>query len=310
METTKSKKAGDLEKKLQGHSGMVKSVSHKAGDWVVAFLCLLIIIVCVLPLVNLLARSLSSAEALVGNRVALLPVDLNFEAYTTILTDVRYIRSLLWTAALTVVCTLVSLFMTIVCAYPLTYENLKGRGIFNVIIIVTMYFGAGTIPTYLLLKNLNMLDTALVLIIPSCLSVFNMIIMRSFFYGIPMSLRESAEIDGAGPLTVLIRIYLPLSTPVLATLALFYAVGRWNGFADALMYVRNRDLYPIQLLLYNLLNSTNSIEVAQQEGFNTPGVGETIRAATVMFATVPILIIYPFLQKYFITGVTLGAVKE
>jgi putative aldouronate transport system permease protein len=280
------------------------------GDIFITILCLGLIVICVLPMVHLLARSLSGASALVRNQVTLLPIDLNWDAYTTILNDARYLRSLWWTAFLTVVCTILSLAMTTLCAYPFIYDQLKGKKFFNTLIIITMYFGAGTIPTYLLLKSLKMLDTAWVLIIPNCLSVFNMIIMRSFLYGIPGSLRESAEIDGAGPLRVLLRIYLPLSTPVLATLALFYAVGRWNGFSDALMYVKNRDLFPIQLLLYNILNSTNSMETATLEGFTTPGVGESLRAASVMFATVPILIVYPWLQKYFITGATLGAVKE
>ncbi|MDR0963243.1 MAG: carbohydrate ABC transporter permease [Clostridium sp.] len=288
-----------------------KADALRFGDWVVAFICLLVIILCLSPLINLLARSLSSATALTKGQVTFWPVDLDLTAYKSILTDDRYIRSLVWTAFLTLICTLLSLLMTILCAYPLTYDNLKGRGVINIIIIITMYFGAGTIPTYLLISDLKMIDTPYVLIIPSCLSVFNMILMRSFFFGIPASLRESAEIDGAGPLTVLLRIYLPLSTPVLATLALFYAVGRWNGFSDALLYIKlERDLYPIQYLLYNLLNSMNSIEVQQQDGFTTPGTSETIKAATVMFATVPILIVYPFLQRYFIAGVTLGAVKE
>jgi len=172
-----------------------------------------------------------------------------------------------------------------------------------------MYFNAGTIPMYLLLKELHLLNNPLVLIIPNCLSVFYVIILRSFLYTIPDSLRESAEIDGAGPLRILVNVYLPLSTPVLATLALFYAVGRWNGFSDALMFMNDRKYYPIQLLLYNILNSINSIEVATQEGFTTPGLSETIKAATVMFATVPILFVYPWLQRYFIAGVTLGAVK-
>jgi putative aldouronate transport system permease protein len=281
-----------------------------AGDILIIILCLGLILICILPMINLLARSLSGANALVRNQVTLFPVDLNFDAYTTILNDARYIRSIWWTAFLTVVCTILSLAMTTLCAYPFIYDQLIGKNILNTVIIITMYFGAGTIPTYLLLKSLNMLDTAWVLIIPNCLSVFNMIIMRSFLFGIPVSLRESAAIDGAGPIRVLFRIYLPLSTPVLATLALFYAVGRWNGFSDALMYVKNRDLFPIQLLLYNILNTTNSMETATQEGFTTPGVGETLRAASVMFATVPILIVYPWLQKYFITGATLGAVKE
>jgi len=177
--------------------------------------------------------------------------------------------------------------------------------------LFTMYFSAGTIPHYLLYKDLGLLNNPLVLIIPNSLSVFNMIIMRSFFYGIPASLRESAEIDGAGPIRILFNIYLPLSKPVMATLSLFYAVGRWNGFSDALMYMNIRKYHPIQLLLYNILNSITSIEVATQEGFaSAPGLSATLQAATVMFATVPILMIYPWLQKYFIAGATLGAIKD
>jgi len=140
-----------------------------------------------------------------------------------------------------------------------------------------------------------------------------MIILRSFFYSIPDSLRESAEIDGANPFSVLIRIYLPLSTPVLATLALFYAVGRWNGFSDALLYINAAPQYvPIQLKLYQLMNNMTSIEIATQEMVSgaAPRASESIKAAAIMFATVPILIVYPWLQRYFIKGVTMGAIKE
>ena len=123
-------------------------------------------------------------------------------------------------------------------------------------------------------------------------------------------MRESAEIDGASYFTILLKIYVPLSKPVLATLALFYAVGRWNGYSDALMYVTNKDLYPLQLFLYNIINNINQVEIATQEGFSSPGLSEAVKAAIVMFSTVPILCIYPWLQKYFIHGVTVGAVKE
>lgn len=288
---------------------MIKSRSTKIGDWVIAGFCLICVLVCLLPLLNILSRSFSSAEALIKGEVILFPVGFNFDAYEMVLSDKKYTWALLWTAILTVVSTLWSMFMTIMCAYPLTYDNLKGRRFFTALIIFTMYFSAGTIPMYLLLKSLHLLNNPLVLIIPGSISVFNVIIMRSFFYGIPESLKESAELDGAGPLRVLTSIYLPLSTPVLATLALFYAVGRWNGFSDALMFMSDRTYYPIQLLLYNILNSINSIEVATQEGFTTPGLSETIKSATVMFATVPILLVYPWLQRYFISGVTIGAVK-
>jgi putative aldouronate transport system permease protein len=289
---------------------MIKSRTSKIGDWVIVFICFIVILICLLPLLNVLARSLSSADALMRNEVLLFPKGWNFDAYKTVLKDSKYVWSLGWTAILTVISTLVSMFMTIICAYPLIYDEFKGKRFFSTIIIITMYFSAGTIPNYLLMKDLNLLNNPLVLILPGCLSVFNMIIMRSFLQGIPESLRESAQIDGAGFIQILIKIYLPLSTPVLATLALFYAVGRWNGFSDALMFMTNRKYYPIQLLLYNILNNTMSVEVTTQEGFTAPGLSETLKAATVMFATIPILLVYPWLQRYFISGVTLGAIKE
>lgn len=289
---------------------MIKSKATKIGDMVLAAVCVLLMFICLVPLVNVLARSLSSTDSLIRNEVLLWPKGWNLDAYHTVLKDVKYTWSLEWTALLTVISTLVSMTMTIMCAYPLTYDKLKGKRFLNGMIILTMYFSAGTIPTYLVIRSLGMLDQPSVLIIPNCLSVFNMIIMRSFFYNIPESLRESAEIDGAGPIRILVRIYLPLSTSVLATLSLFYAVGRWNGFSDALMYMsKRREYYPIQLLLYNILQNTTSIEVATQEGFFPTGIAETLKMATVMFATVPILVMYPWLQRYFISGVTIGAVK-
>ncbi|MBR5636206.1 MAG: carbohydrate ABC transporter permease [Pseudobutyrivibrio sp.] len=291
-------------------SRMVKSDSTKAGDIVFITICVIISLICIIPMINLLARSLSASDFLVKREVYLLPKGLNIDAYTTVLGDPKYIKSFVWTVILTVICTFLSLTMTVLCAYPLIFNKLKGRSFFNIVITITMFFNAGTIPNYLLMKELNLLDNPLVLIVPGCLSVYNMIIMRSFFYGIPDSLRESAEIDGASFFRILWSIYLPLSKPVLATLALFYAVGRWNGYSDALMYMKNKDFYPLQLLLYNILNNMNSVEVATQEGFSTPGLSESLKAAIVMFSTIPILCIYPFLQKYFIHGVTLGAVKE
>lgn len=288
----------------------VKSTSAKIGDWVFVIICLIVSIICVVPMLNLLAKSLSGTEYLVRNEIFLLPKGFNFDAYKTVLTDPKYIRAFFWTVFLTVVCTLISLAMTVLCAYPLIFEKLKGRHAINIYITITMFFNAGTIPNYLLMQKLNLLDNPLVLIIPSCLSVYNMIIMRSFFYGIPDSLRESAEIDGATFFQILLKIYFPLSKPVMATLALFYAVGRWNGYSDALLYVKKAEFYPLQLLLYNILKNINSVEVATQEGFSSPGLSASLKAAIVMFSTVPILCIYPWLQKYFIHGVTMGAVKE
>ncbi|SEF57735.1 putative aldouronate transport system permease protein [Butyrivibrio sp. Su6] len=291
-------------------SRTIRSTKTQVGDWVFVFICVLISLICVIPMINLLARSLSGTDFLVRHEVYLLPKGLNFDAYKTVLGDVKYIHAFVWTVVLTVICTVFSLFMTTICAYPLIFENLKGRGIINIFITITMFFSAGTIPNYLLMQKIGFLDNPLVLIVPYCMSVYNMIIMRSFFYGIPESLRESAEIDGASYFRILWSIYIPLSKPVLATLALFYAVGRWNGYSDALMFMKNKDFYPLQLLLYNILNNINSVEVATQEGFSAPGLKDSLKSAIVMFSTIPILCIYPFLQKYFIHGVTLGAVKE
>lgn len=288
----------------------VKSTKTKLGDMVFVLIGIIVIVICLTPMLNLAAKSLSSTDALVKDMVYLWPVDINFGAYAMVFSDMKYIRSFFFTAILTLVCTILSLVMTTLCAYPLIFEKLKGRGFINILITITMFFNAGTIPNYLLMKSLGMLNTVWVLMIPSCLSVFNMIIMRSFFYSIPDSLRESAEIDGASYFTILLKIYVPLSKPVLATLALFYAVGRWNGYSDALMYITDKDLYPLQLYLYNIINNINQVEVATQEGFSSPGLSEAVKAAVVMFSTVPILCIYPWLQKYFIHGVTVGAVKE
>ena len=295
------------------HDGMIKSRKTKVGDMIIAVICFLLMLLCLLPMLHVLACSLSSAEYLVKNEVFIWPKGWNTEAYKTVLTTEKYVRSLGWTAILTIICTLLSITLTICTAYPLIYTNLKGGRFINFIILFTMYFSAGTIPHYLLLSRLGMLNTPYALIIPNCISVFNVIIMRSFFFGVPDSLREAAEIDGAGPIRTLVQVYLPLSLPVIATLSLFYAVGRWNGFSDALMYLKTSEsekFWPIQLLLYNVIkNSTQTTEQAAQEGFFANGVSKTIQMATVMFATVPILIVYPWLQRYFVSGVTIGAVK-
>jgi len=314
--------AGTVQKKKL-HDGMIKSSSTRRGDWIIAVICFIMMLVCILPMIHVLASSLSSPEALMRSEVFLLPKGWNTEAYNEVLkpdkdeagNDVenKYVHSLKFTAILTIGCTLLSISLTICAAYPLIYTNLKGGKLISLFMLLTMYFSAGTIPNYLVLNSLGMLDTPWALIVPNCISVFNVIIMRSFFYGVPDSLREAAEIDGAGPLRVLIRVYLPLSLPVIATLSLFYAVGRWNGFSDALMYLKKSEsepYWPIQLLLYNVIkNSTQTSEQAAQEGFFQNGVSKTIQMATVMFATVPILLVYPWLQRYFVTGVTIGAVK-
>jgi len=284
----------------------------RVTDWVIVLVCLILILTCILPLMSVIAQSLSSPRALLHREVTFWPVDLHVDAYRDlILADRRFMASLGWTAILTVIVTIVNVTMTVLCAYPLTYDKLKGRKIITVFILFTMLFSAGTIPMYILFINLNLINNPLVMILPGMISVFWVIVMRKFFLGIPVSLRESAEIDGASPFRVLTSIILPLSTPVLATAALMYAVGRWNGFTDALMFMQGKPEYhPIQLLLYNIINNNIGIDTTLDPGIaGTPGRSETIRGAAIVVATVPILCVYPWLQKYFVTGMTLGAVK-
>jgi len=291
---------------------IIKSRGSKIADWVIAFVCLLLILVFILPVINILARSLSSPDALIKNAVSLWPVGFNFDAYIKTLQKPDNSFALVWTAGLTIGCTILSMFMTTICAYPLIYSKLKGRRVINVMILITMYFNPGIVPTYLLFRTLGIINTPVVLIVPFCLSAFNMIIMRSYFYGIPDSLRESAEIDGANPIKILVRIYLPLSLPVIATLSLFYAVGRWNGWSDALIYMNGlaaKKWRPLQYLLYLIIQGTVAVDVQPGEAVAV-GFAENLKMAFVMFATVPILLVYPWLQKYFIAGATLGAVKE
>ena len=305
-------------KRVPKESNLSQSVARNkvtVADYFLVVFFIFMIAITFLPMVNLLARSLSDATALSLGQVGLWPVGFHLDAYRLIFNDEAYVRSLWFTTYLTATAVLVSMTLTIATAFPLSYDALKGRKLFIIIMLITIYFHVGMIPNFMLMRDLNLLNTFWVLVLPNALSVFNVIIMRAFFFNIPPSLRESAEVEGANPFQILVKIYLPLSTPVLAALSLFYAVGRWNGFTDALLFIQptHRHLYPIQYLLYELINNATNIETAAMEGIagmDFGGLAESLRAATVMFATVPILLLYPWLQKYFITGVTLGAVKE
>ena len=279
------------------------------GDIFIIGLMLILIAVCILPMMNLVSTAFSSPEAIMRREVTFFPVDFHTQAFTDVLGDARIMRSLGWTAILTVTVVAINLFMTTICAYPLTYDSLKGRKIISFFIIFTMLFSAGLVPTFVLFRDLGLLNNPLVLIIPGSLSVFNMILMRNFFLGIPDSLKESAEIDGAGPLTILWRIYIPLSLPSFATIGLFVAVGRWNGFQDALFFMSSAsEWHPIQLLLFNIIQNNTAVDVADPGG-QAQGMGPVLQAAATVITMVPILCVYPFIQKYFVKGATLGAVK-
>ena len=280
------------------------------GDFLIMSLMILLIILCLLPMINVLATSFSSASAIGLGEVTFWPVDFQIEGYQSILGDGRFMRSLAWTAILTAIVVAINLFMTTICAYPLTYMSLKGRKIISFLIVFTMLFGAGLIPTFVLFRELGLLNNPLVLILPGSLGVFNFILMRNFFMGIPESLKESAEIDGASPMTILWRIFIPLSLPSFATIGLFVAVGRWNGFQDALFFLPGAsEWHPMQLLLFNIQQNTVNVDPLDPGGTTSPSWGRVTEAAGTVVALVPILCVYPFIQKYFVKGATLGAVK-
>ncbi len=297
-------------KTAPGKSGIVKSKNNKIIDIVVVLFSVIAALLCLLPMLNVLATSLSSELAVINRKVFFWPVGWDFSAYESVFSDKSMIRSLGLTAVLTAVSATFSMIMTILCAYPLSQKKFVGRKLFSTIVIITMYFNAGIIPEYLNIKRLGLLDSFWVLVLPIGISVFNVIILKSFFLSIPESLQESAELDGASHWVVLSKIYLPLSMPALATLTLFYAVSRWNGFQDARIYISSAQLYPIQYKLYQIISNLSSVE-ANMEGVAAARVAtESMKSASIIFATLPILMIYPWLQRYFVAGVTVGAVKE
>ena len=289
----------------------------KQSIWTPGQIILMIVIAltsltCLLPFINVAAVSFSSKSAILRGDVTFWPVEFETTAYQAIFSDSAMIRSLVFTVIITLVYTLFSMVLTILMAYPLTKRRLHGRKFFNFLALFTMYFSGGTIPIYLNIKELGLLDTPWALILPGMLSTYNMIILKSFFTALPGELEEAAIIDGANDFKVLLDIYLPLSMASLATLTLFYAVGKWNSFQDALYYISTKAYQPLQLKLYHIIKGSQAVDIAAMEGGSSAvasSVSESIEPATIIFATLPILVVYPFVQRYFVAGVTIGAVK-
>jgi len=284
---------------------------YDAWDVIINIVVALASLACLLPLIHILAKSLSQDSYVLANKVLLWPMGFTFEAYSKVFADASIIRSLYVSIFVTITFTILGLIVTICAAYPLSRRQLKGRSFITFMFVFTLIFSGGIIPEFMLLNSLGLLDTLWSLILPPAFSAFNFLIMRSAIYSsIPVSLEESARIDGAGHFRVLFNIVLPLSKPIIATLALFYAVGRWNTYQDALFYIKqNIDLRPLQLKLYYMVVTAS--ESFQLESTSVQLTNpEVLKAACVIFATLPIIIVYPFIQKYFVNGVMLGAVKE
>ena len=285
-----------------------QSWDNRLFSIVIYVVIIILTIVCIVPLLNVLAISLSGSDVVQRGEVFLLPKNISFNVYEIILNNKAFLRSMGRSVSITFVYVIVSISMTICCAYPLSIPEMKGKKLIMTFILFTMYFSGGMIPSYLLVNSLGLIDSYWALILPGVLSTYNMIVMRSFFMGIPVSLREAARIDGAGDFKILVSVIIPLSKPVLATICLFYAVSRWNGMQDALLYINNPSKKVLQIYLKQMVQSVEGYaEIASE--MEVPPVLETVRAGSLIVSMIPVLIIYPFLQKYFVKGVMVGSVK-
>ena len=267
---------------------------------------------CLLPLINMVAISLSSSNAVASNTVGLLPVELTFSTYEKLLNDSQFWASFWISVQRVVLGTLINMFFVITMAYPLSKSRLRfpAREIYIKIVIFAMLFSGGVIPLFMVVSKLNMINTIWALVLPSAVPVFNVILMVNFFKGVPVSLDEAASIDGASPLTVLVKIYLPVSLPALATIALFSIVNHWNDYFSGLLYMNKASLYPLQTYIQQLNVDITQVTDAEQLKQLSTMSNRAFNATKIVVSTIPLLLIYPFLQKYFVSGIVIGAVKE
>ncbi|MGB8454155.1 MAG: carbohydrate ABC transporter permease [Anaerocolumna sp.] len=275
-------------------------------------LCTLCILI---PIINVLSSSISNPSDVLNGKVTFLPVNFSLKSYSYVFKDNSIISGYLHSILYTVAGTIISVTMTILAAYPLSRKILKGKKVLLSFFIFTMFFSGGLIPTYIVVKNLHMLNTIWAVIIPNCLSVYNIIIARTFFNDqIPVELYEAAEIDGANDYDVFFRIVIPLAKAIIAVMALFYAVGLWNMYFDAVLYLNSYDKYPLQVVLRNIMNNAQvQAAMVQATGRMTDtdslAITESLKYTTIVCASVPMLILYPFVQKYFTKGVMIGSLK-
>ncbi|MCA1321661.1 carbohydrate ABC transporter permease [Bacillus tianshenii] len=290
---------------------MKKSLGEKISDSLIYGFLALLAIACVYPFIYVFSASISSSQSVLSGDVLLLPKDINFNAYARVLTEPGIWMAYGNTLYYTLLGTIVNLLFTICGAYPLSKKRLMGKSFIAFFIAFTMWFQAGIIPTFLNFKELGLLDTRTSVIIGFAISTFLVFIMRSFFQSIPDSLEESAKVDGANDLQILWKIYLPLSKPALVTVGLFYAVARWNGYFWAMILLNDESKIPLQVLLKKLIVEMSlSEEMMGVMDVASQYSKETIIYATIIVSILPIILVYPYLQKYFVKGTMLGGIKE
>ena len=291
--------------------GSKSDVVFHTVNYIVLSFCFLIIII---PILNIISNSISDPAAVMLGQVGILPIRPTLIAYQYVLTNSQLLTGYGNSIFYTICATLLALVLTLLAAYPLSKKDFAGRNVFTFIFSFTMLFGGGMVPTYLLIKDLGMLNTRWAMIIPSALSVWNVIMTRTFFQSnIPDGICEAANIDGADDITTFIRVVLPLSKPIIAVMVLFYVVGNWNSYFNGLMYLTDSSLLPLQVVLRNILTSAERLQemqgqTTQDQNFQIQLV-ESMKYAIIVFASLPVLVLYPFVQKYFTQGIMIGSIK-
>ena len=266
--------------------------------------------VTILPFIYVLACSFATEKEILEKPFFIIPSEFQFESYKYIFSSATLPRAFVNTVYITIVGTIIALFFYITLAYPLAKQRIMGRNVILSLITFTLVFGGGMIPTFLVVKGLGLIDSLWSLMLPGAISTWNLIIIKNFFQGIPAELEEAAKIDGAGDMRVLWQIVLPLSKPMLATFALFYAVGFWNSYTSALLYINDLDKWTLQIMLRQIIMLANgAIDGSEFDETVARPPSESVQMAVIVFGTLPILCVYPFLQKHFTKGVMVGAIK-
>lgn len=269
---------------------------------------ILLALICILPFFNIIATSFASTQEVVSNRFLLFPTTFSLDAYRFILSTPTIFRAMMVSVGVTAVGTTVSMFATSLMAYGLSRKYLFGRGAINFMVVFSMLFSGGMIPTFLVVRSLGLINSYWAMILPVAVNAMNMIIMRNFFQALPSSLEESAKMDGCTDFGVFFKIMLPLALPSIATISLFYAVTYWNTYMSAILYINDSAKWPIQILLRQIVIVSSGMQ-ADSSSVDVIPPAQTIKMAVIVIATVPMLIAYPFVQKYFVKGALVGSVK-
>ena len=282
-------------------------------DGVVIIMFAALALLTLYPFYNVIILSFSNTESVAKHIPHLLPFALDLTGYKTIIQDSDFINSLLVSLFVTIVGTAVNMVLSVIAAYVLSRKYLDGRNMIMSVIVFTMLFGGGLVPTYMVIKDMGLINKVWAMILPTAINTYYLIIMKNYFLGLPDGLFEAAKLDGAGEWTMLWKVAFPLSKPIMATFTLFYAVDRWNEWYNALLYINKKALSPLQIYLRDILTSLNSqlsTQAQQMMGSTQKVSTSAVQMATIVITALPIMLVYPYLQKYFVNGVMVGGIKE